>query len=114
MIYSFLCNAFAMFQVALVDVRYTLQRRGAMAVGGEKTRVILLVGGSGYLGLHVLEALASSSSPCGYTLAYTYNSHAAPANLVEKFPSVLAFRLDLRSGEGLEEISKALDTVSLL
>lgn len=93
-----------------IEAQALLKRRGAMAVGGEKTRVILLVGGSGYLGLHVLEALASSSSPCGYTLAYTYNSHAAPADLVEKFPGVLAFRLDLRSGEGLEEISKALDT----
>ena len=79
-----------------------------MAPGGEK-KVILLVGGSGYLGLHVIEALASS--PCDYTLAYTYNSHPAPADLAEKFPNVLAFRLDLRSGEGLEEISKLLDTV---
>jgi len=75
----------------------------------ERKKVILLVGGSGYLGLHVLEALASS---CDYTLAYTYNSHPAPAQLVEKLPNVLAFHLDLRSGDGLDEISKSLNTVS--
>lgn len=80
--------------------------------GGEKKKrkkAILLVGGSGYLGLHVLEALASSPL-CDYTLAYTYNSHPAPAQLVEKLPNVVAFRLDLRNGDGLHEISKSLDT----
>lgn len=70
----------------------------------EKRKVILLVGGSGYLGLHVLEALASSD----YTLAYTYNSHPAPAQL----PNVLAFHLNLRNGDGLDAMAMALGTVS--
>ncbi|KAG0593959.1 hypothetical protein M758_UG035400 [Ceratodon purpureus] len=83
-----------------------------MAPGGEKKKVVLVGGGSGYLGLHVLEALACA--PCDYTLAYTYNSHPAPADLVEKLPNVLAFRLNLRSGEGMEEISKSLDTPNVV
>ncbi|XP_024377112.1 uncharacterized protein [Physcomitrium patens] len=82
-----------------------------MAESREK-KVILLVGGSGYLGLHLLEDLASPTCDC--TLAYTYNSHPAPAELVDKLPNVLAFHLDLRSGEGLQEISKSLGTPDVL
>lgn len=83
------------------------RERAAMAMEVEKRKVILLVGGSGYLGLHVLEALASSD----YTLAYTYNSHPSPA---AQLPNVLAFHLNLRNGDGLDAMAKALGTVSLL
>lgn len=77
---------------------------------GRKKDVVLVVGGSGYLGLHVLEALAAS--PSDYTIAFTYQSHPPSPELLQKLPNVLVFELDLCSGIGLAEISKALDNVS--
>lgn len=84
-------------------------RQGAMEAAGDKKRVVLVVGGSGYLGLHVLEALAAS--PCDYTLAYTYHSHPPSPELLEKIPHVLPLPLDLRTGHGLESIFDKLGTV---
>jgi hypothetical protein len=80
-----------------------------MEAAGDKKRVVLVVGGSGYLGLHVLEALAAS--PCDYTLAYTYQSHPPSPELLQKIPHVLPLPLDLRTGHGLESIFDKLGTV---
>lgn len=77
--------------------------------GDEKKGVVLVVGGSGYLGLHVLEALAAS--PCDYTVAYTYQTHPPSPELLEKIPDVLPLPLDLLTGHGLENIFDKLGTV---
>lgn len=68
---------------------------------GERKRV-LVVGGSGYLGQHLLAALAS----CGdVDVAFTHHRDAAPRQLLDALPGVRAFRADLRSGDGLEAVA---------
>lgn len=59
--------------------------------------VVVVVGGSGYLGLHLLQTLA-----CYRRLAFTYFSHPPPpALLLHARP----FHVDLRSGQGFHSIS---------
>ncbi|KAJ1281707.1 hypothetical protein BS78_04G326600 [Paspalum vaginatum] len=65
----------------------------------ERQRV-LVVGGSGYLGQHLLAALADRLD-----VAFTHHSQAPPLPLLQALPSVRAFRADLRSGDGFEAIS---------
>uniref|UniRef100_A0A0D6QR03 RmlD-like substrate binding domain-containing protein n=1 Tax=Araucaria cunninghamii TaxID=56994 RepID=A0A0D6QR03_ARACU len=73
----------------------------------EKT-FVLVVGGSGYLGLHLLQSLSSIADK-PYVLAFTYHSHPPPAALFDAIgPQVQAFKVDLQSGEGLDNISAAL------
>ncbi|XP_059076112.1 uncharacterized protein LOC131076663 isoform X1 [Cryptomeria japonica] len=65
---------------------------------------VLVVGGSGYLGLHLLQSLSTlSGNP--YDLAFTYHSHPPPQALFDAIGPVQAFKLDLQSGEGLDKIS---------
>eukprot|EP00250_Pteridium_aquilinum_P007194 c16966_g1_i1 orf=154-840(+) len=63
----------------------------------DEEEVVLVVGGSGYLGLHLLQALASHRR-----LGFTYFSHPPPPALV---PHARPFQVDLRSGEGFHSIS---------
>ncbi|CAN6232855.1 unnamed protein product [Urochloa humidicola] len=73
-----------------------------MAEAEERKRV-LVVGGSGYLGQHLLVALASAADRLD--VAFTHHSQAPPQPLLDALPSVRAFRADLRSGDGFETIS---------
>lgn len=67
---------------------------------------MLVVGGSGYLGQHLLAALASSSAGAGDVyVAFTHHRDAAPRQLLDALPGVRSFRVDLRSGDGLEAVS---------
>ncbi|RCV09028.1 hypothetical protein SETIT_1G374100v2 [Setaria italica] len=71
-------------------------------MAGERKRV-LVVGGSGYLGQHLLAALASDAGRLD--VAFTHHSQAPPQQLLDALPSVRAFHADLRSGDGFEAIS---------
>ncbi|KAK8463569.1 hypothetical protein SEVIR_1G380700v4 [Setaria viridis] len=71
-------------------------------MAGERKRV-LVVGGSGYLGQHLLAALASDAGRLD--VAFTHHSQAPPPQLLDALPSVRAFHADLRSGDGFEAIS---------
>ncbi|CAN6252733.1 unnamed protein product [Urochloa humidicola] len=73
-----------------------------MAEAEERKRV-LVVGGSGYLGQHLLVALASAADRLD--VAFTHHSQAPPQPLLDALPSVRAFRADLRSGDGFEAMS---------
>ncbi|CAL4886106.1 unnamed protein product [Urochloa decumbens] len=73
-----------------------------MAEAEERKRV-LVVGGSGYLGQHLLAELASAADRLD--VAFTHHSPAPPQPLLDALPSVRAFRADLRSGDGFEAIS---------
>jgi nucleoside-diphosphate-sugar epimerase len=79
-------------------------------MAGERKRV-LVVGGSGYLGQHLLAALASAGD---VDVAFTHHRDAAPLQLLEALPGVRAFRVDLRSGDGLEAVSASFGQVTLL
>ncbi|KAE8779855.1 methionine adenosyltransferase 2 subunit beta [Hordeum vulgare] len=70
-------------------------------------RRVLVVGGSGYLGQHLLAALAAGGDGVGVDVAFTYHRGAAPRALLDALPGVRAFRADLRSGDGLEAVSES-------
>ncbi|BBM97049.1 hypothetical protein MPTK1_1g02650 [Marchantia polymorpha subsp. ruderalis] len=66
--------------------------------------VVLVVGGSGYLGLHLLHYLATSTK---FRLAYTFNKNDAPRSH-PSLQDVQGFHVDLRTGVGWDQISKTL------
>lgn len=72
---------------------------------------VLIVGGTGYLGQHLLQSFAhnpDADSP--FSLAFTHNS-TAPHALLNAIPHALPFRLDLRTCDGLNAISDAFGKV---
>ncbi|KAH9303280.1 hypothetical protein KI387_014863, partial [Taxus chinensis] len=69
--------------------------------------IVLVVGGSGYVGLHLLQYLSTLSDK-PYDLAFTYHSHPPPQSLFDAIGPVHAFNVDLQSGEGFDDISATL------
>ncbi|KAM0872832.1 hypothetical protein ACQ4PT_038455 [Festuca glaucescens] len=69
---------------------------------GDERKRVLVVGGSGYLGQHLLAALASGGD---VDVAFSHHRDAAPRQLLDALPGIRAFRVDLRSGDGLEAVS---------
>ncbi|CAL1399054.1 unnamed protein product [Linum trigynum] len=69
---------------------------------------VLVVGGTGYLGQHVLEGLSTiADDAVPYDLAFTYHSTPNPPPLLlAGVPQCLAFHVDLRTGDGLETVSR--------
>ncbi|KAK1430332.1 hypothetical protein QVD17_12993 [Tagetes erecta] len=63
-----------------------------------KKKKLLIIGGSGYLGQHLLQQYSSSSSDLD--LAFTYH-HSPPTHLYNAIP----FHLDLQTGHGFHSIS---------
>ena len=73
---------------------------------------ILIVGGTGYLGQHLLQGYAEiNGSP--YDLAFTHHSSPPPQTLLNAIPGSLAFHVDLKTGEGFDAISNAFGQVLL-
>lgn len=79
---------------------------------------VVVVGGTGYLGQHILEAIAKdgqrrkmngdggeSGDEMPWDLAFTHNRPIPPPELMEAISPVQSFRVDLRTGEGLDAIS---------
>ncbi|PKI45405.1 hypothetical protein CRG98_034210 [Punica granatum] len=62
---------------------------------------MLVVGGTGYLGQHLLQGLSDA-----FDLAFTYHSHL-PKLLLDSIPHSLAFRVDLQTGQGLDAIAQS-------
>ncbi|XP_074563166.1 uncharacterized protein LOC141819812 [Curcuma longa] len=69
----------------------------------ERKRV-LVVGGTGYLGQHLLQGLAGGLL---YDLAFTHHRPIPPPDLVAAVSPVLPFRIDLRTGDGFDAISSS-------
>ncbi|XP_058744042.1 uncharacterized protein LOC131616666 [Vicia villosa] len=65
------------------------------------SKKILVVGGTGYLGQHLLQSYANQS----LTVAFTYHSTPLPQPFLDAFPHSQPFHLDLKSGIGFEAIS---------
>ena len=77
---------------------------------------VLVVGGTGYLGQHLLQAYAASDTTNGiggspYDLAFTHHSTPPPQLLLDAIPGSLPFQVDLKTGIGFEAISKAFGQV---
>ncbi|XP_059458889.1 uncharacterized protein LOC132188452 [Corylus avellana] len=70
-------------------------------MGGKR---VLIVGGTGYLGQHLLQGF-SEIQGTPYDLAFTYHSKL-PQALLDAIPHLLAFHVDLRTGQGFEAISQ--------
>ncbi|KAL8554315.1 hypothetical protein ACS0TY_002485 [Phlomoides rotata] len=69
---------------------------------------VLIVGGTGYLGQHLLQSFAEN--PDGnfpVALAFTHYSAPLPDTLLNAIPHALPFHVDLRTGDGLDAISDA-------
>ncbi|KAG6508984.1 methionine adenosyltransferase 2 subunit beta-like isoform X2 [Zingiber officinale] len=67
-------------------------------------RRVLVVGGTGYLGQHLLQGLAGALL---YDLAFTHNRPIPPPDLVAAVSPVIPFRVDLRTGDGFDAISSS-------
>lgn len=67
----------------------------------EAGELVVVVGGSGYLGLHLLRSLATHHR----RLAFTYFSHPPSPALCAALPHARPFLVDLRSGDGFHSIS---------
>ncbi|BAT97892.1 hypothetical protein LR48_Vigan11g037600 [Vigna angularis] len=71
---------------------------------------VLVVGGTGYLGQHLLQAYAhvipnANGNPYAFDLAFTHHSSPPPHLLVDAIPSSIYFQVDLKTGVGFEAIS---------
>ncbi|XP_027906882.1 methionine adenosyltransferase 2 subunit beta [Vigna unguiculata] len=71
---------------------------------------VLVVGGTGYLGQHLLQAYAhanpnANGNPFVFDLAFTHHSSPPPHLLVDAIPSSIYFQVDLKTGVGFEAIS---------
>ncbi|KAF2560190.1 hypothetical protein F2Q70_00016612 [Brassica cretica] len=67
----------------------------------EKKTKVVVVGGTGYLGQHLLQALAGDR----YDVAFTHHSCPLPGLLLDAFPHFPSFHVDLKTGLGFHSIS---------
>lgn len=81
---------------------------------------ILVVGGTCYLGQHLLQVYAHananananiSGTPFVFDLAFTHHSSPPPHPLLDAIPSSLPFQVDLKTGLGFEAISNTFGQV---
>ncbi|MBA0617330.1 hypothetical protein Godav_026788 [Gossypium davidsonii] len=66
---------------------------------------VLVVGGTGYLGQHLLQGFSEIQATTPFALAFTYNSFP-PQPLLLAFPTSFAFHVDLKTGLGFDSISQ--------
>jgi len=81
----------------------------------EKVKV-LVVGGTGYLGQHLLQAYAhaipnANGNSFAFDLAFTHHSSPPPRPLLDAIPSSIYFQVDLKTGVGFEAISNTFGQV---
>ncbi|KAL0538500.1 hypothetical protein IC582_027521 [Cucumis melo] len=69
-----------------------------------RKKKVLVVGGTGYLGQHLLSGL-SEIDGVPYDIAFTYHSFA-PEDLLGALPHLLAFQVDLKSGQGFDTVAE--------
>ncbi|PNX55244.1 methionine adenosyltransferase 2 subunit beta [Trifolium pratense] len=76
---------------------------------------ILIVGGTGYLGQHLLQSYnanqTSQSHSYDLTVAFTYHSTPLPQPLLDAFPDSQSFHVDFKSAIGFESISNAFGQI---
>ncbi|KAJ4910287.1 NAD(P)-binding Rossmann-fold superfamily protein [Raphanus sativus] len=67
----------------------------------EKKTKVVIVGGTGYLGQHLLQAFPGDR----YDVAFTHHSCPLPPLLLDAFPHFPSFHVDLKTGLGFNSIS---------
>ncbi|CAI9101742.1 OLC1v1039139C2 [Oldenlandia corymbosa var. corymbosa] len=75
-----------------------------MSLGNNKK--VLVVGGTGYLGQHLLHGFSENQEKCSLALAFTHHSAPPPQPLLQAIPQALPFQVDLRTGDGFDSISE--------
>lgn len=79
----------------------------------ERKNKVLVIGGTGYLGQHLLQRL-SQIKDTPFDLAFThYSTSTPPQPLLDAIPHSLAFHVDLQSGEGFQAISRQFGQVRI-
>lgn len=74
---------------------------------------VLIIGGTGYVGQHLLEGLSNTALEQGIDLAFTHHSNLPPEPLLKAIHShCLAFPVDLRNGDGFDAISLTFGQVT--
>nr|GEY30716.1 methionine adenosyltransferase 2 subunit beta [Tanacetum cinerariifolium] len=63
---------------------------------------ILIIGGTGYLGQHLLQSYSESID---LSIAFTYHSSNPPDILLQALPNDVPFKVDLQTGHGFDSIS---------
>ncbi|KMT20597.1 hypothetical protein BVRB_1g005790 [Beta vulgaris subsp. vulgaris] len=66
---------------------------------------VLVVGGTGYLGQHLLQTFSDLQISPSYHLAFTYYSSPLSSKLLHAFPHSLSFPVDLQTGHGFDSIT---------
>ncbi|XP_071688704.1 uncharacterized protein [Rutidosis leptorrhynchoides] len=68
---------------------------------------VLIIGGNGYLGQHLLQSLSESQKSVEDELliSFTYHSVPPPQLLLQSFPKAIPFQVDLQTGQGFDSIS---------
>lgn len=73
---------------------------------------VLVIGGTGYLGQHLVQAFSSDTSQQQVDLAFTHHSNPPPQQLLHAIsPQSLPFPLDLRTGHGFDAIANKFGQV---
>ena len=80
------------------------QRSALHCVSGMK---VFIAGGSGYLGLFLLEKLSDAH----HDVAFSYHSRALTAEELKLVGNPKAFRIDLTSGAGFDAVSEEFGCV---
>ncbi|XP_009628107.1 uncharacterized protein [Nicotiana tomentosiformis] len=69
------------------------------------SKKILIVGGTGYLGQHLLQEI-QYTLPYALSLSFTYHTNPPLEPLLRAIPHVLPFHVDLQTGNGFDAISQ--------
>ncbi|KAL2477846.1 NAD(P)-binding Rossmann-fold superfamily protein [Forsythia ovata] len=67
---------------------------------------VLIVGGTGYLGQHLLLSFSEIQQTTPYSLAFTHHTNPPPQRLLRAIPHALPFQVDLRAGHGLDAVTQ--------
>ena len=70
----------------------------------------MVVGGSGYLGFHILHSFTTLADNL-FDITFSYHSQSPPPTLFDAIGPLLYFKVELQSGEGLDNISETLGQV---
>lgn len=73
---------------------------------------VLVVGGTGYLGQHLLQGFTENQETTPYALAFTHHTLPPPQPLLQAIPQALPFHVDLKTGDGLDAISEKFGQVN--
>ncbi|KAI3693353.1 hypothetical protein L6452_33188 [Arctium lappa] len=69
---------------------------------------LLIIGGTGYLGQHLLQSISESDKSFDFNLSMAFTYHSSPPShlLLQSVPQAIHFQVDLQTGQGFDSISR--------